>query len=57
MRLPVYLDYAATTPVDPAVAAEMAKAIDANALFRANSQALQIITSVNQLAVNNLMKV
>lgn len=39
------------------VAAEMAKAIDANALFRANSQALQIINSVNQLAVNNLMKV
>ena len=39
------------------VAAEMAKAMDANALFRANSQALQIINSVNQLAVNNLMKV
>ena len=39
------------------VAAEMAKAMDANSLFRANSQALQIINSVNQLAVNNLMKI
>ncbi|MBP1546442.1 MAG: flagellar hook-basal body complex protein [Oscillospiraceae bacterium] len=39
------------------IAAEMAKAMDANALFRANSQALQIVNSVNQLAVNNLMKV
>lgn len=39
------------------IAAEMSKAMDANSLFRANSQALQIINSVNQLAVNNLMKV
>lgn len=39
------------------IAAEMAKAMDANALFRANSQALQIINSINQLAVNNLMKI
>ena len=39
------------------IAAEMAKAMDANSLFRANSQALQIINSVNQLAVNNLMKI
>lgn len=39
------------------IAAEMAKAMDANALFRANSQALQIVNSINQLAVNNLMKV
>lgn len=39
------------------VADEMTKAMDANALFRANSQALQIINSVNQIAANNLMKV
>ncbi len=39
------------------VADEMTKAMDANALFRANTQALQIINSVNQIAVNNLMKV
>ena len=39
------------------VAAELAKAMDANTLFRANSQALQIINSINQLAVNNLMKI
>ena len=39
------------------IAAEMAKAMDANSLFRANSQALQIINSVNQIAVNNLMKI
>ena len=41
----------------PTKAPEMAKAMDANSLFRANSQALQIINSVNQIAVNNLMKI
>ncbi len=39
------------------IADEMTKAMDANALFRANSQALQIVNSVNQIAVNNLMRV
>jgi flagellar basal-body rod protein FlgG len=39
------------------IASEMAKAMDANTLFRANSQALQIINSVNQIAANNLMKI
>ncbi|MDY6273943.1 MAG: IscS subfamily cysteine desulfurase [Succinivibrionaceae bacterium] len=33
MRLPVYLDYAATTPVDPAVAAEMAKYLTIDGVF------------------------
>lgn len=33
MRLPVYLDYAATTPVDPAVAAEMAKYMTIDGVF------------------------
>ena len=33
MRLPVYLDYAATTPVDPAVAAEMAKYLTLDGVF------------------------
>lgn len=39
------------------IADEMSKAMDANSLFRANSQALQIINSVNQIAVNDLMKI
>lgn len=39
------------------VADEMTKAMDANTLFRANSQALQIVNAVNQIAVNDLMKV
>ena len=39
------------------VADEMTKAMDANALFRANTQALQIINSVNQIAANDLMKI
>ena len=39
------------------VADEMTKAMDANALFRANSQALQIINAVNQQAVSELMKI
>ncbi len=39
------------------VADEMSKAMDANALFRANSQALQIVNSVNQIAANNLMRI
>ena len=39
------------------VADEMTKAMDANALFQANSQALKIINSVNQIAANNLMKI
>lgn len=39
------------------VADEMTKAMDANSLFRANSQALQIINAVNQIAANNLMRI
>lgn len=39
------------------VADEMVKAMDANALFRANTQALQIVNSINQIAANSLMKV
>lgn len=39
------------------VADEMSKAMDANSMFRANSQALQIVNSVNQIAANNLMKI
>ena len=39
------------------VADEMSKAMDANSLFRANTQALQIINSINQIAANDLMKV
>lgn len=39
------------------VADEMTKAMDANSLFRANSQALQIINSINQIAANNLAKI
>lgn len=39
------------------VADEMTKAMDANSLFKANSQALQIINSVNQIACNELMKI
>ncbi|MCM1523077.1 MAG: flagellar hook-basal body protein [Ruminococcus sp.] len=39
------------------IAQEMTKAMDANAIFRANSQALQIINSVNQIAANNLMRI
>lgn len=38
------------------IADEMTKAMDANALFRANSQAMKIVDSVNQIAANNLMK-
>lgn len=37
------------------VADEMVKAMDANSLFRANSQALQIVNSMNQIAANDLM--
>lgn len=39
------------------IAQEMTKAMDANAIFRANTQALQIINTVNQIASNNLMKI
>ncbi len=39
------------------IADEMTKAMDANALFRANTQALQIVNSINQIAVNDLMKI
>lgn len=39
------------------IADEMTKAMDANALFRANSQALQIVNSINQIAANDLMKI
>jgi flagellar basal-body rod protein FlgG len=38
------------------IADEMTKALDANNIFKANSQALQIINSVNQIACNDLMK-
>ena len=36
------------------VADEMVKAMDANSLFRANAQALQISNSINQIACNQL---
>lgn len=39
------------------VADEMVKAMDANSLFRANAQALQIANSINQLACNQLFGV
>lgn len=39
------------------VADEMTKAMQANTMFRANTQAMQIINSINQIAVNDLMSI
>lgn len=38
------------------VGEEMVRAMDANNVFRANAQALQIANSINQIAANDLMK-
>ena len=44
MKLPIYLDYSATTPVDPRVAARMAECMTMGGVFgNAASRSLSLI--------------